>query len=62
MVLCSDGVWEFLSNEEVMEIGNKYYSKNNMTEFCNELLKKSTEMWKYEENYMDDITIVTVFF
>ena len=33
-----------------------------MTDFCNELLKKSTEMWKYEENYMDDITIVTVFF
>ena len=62
MVICSDGVWEFLSNEEVMEIGNKYYIHNNMNDFCNELLKKSTEMWQNEENYMDDITIVTVFF
>ena len=62
MVICSDGVWEFLSNEEVMEIGNKYYGHNNMNDFCNELLKKSTEMWQNEENYMDDITIVTVFF
>ena len=62
MVLCSDGVWEFISNEEVMEIGNKYYNQNNMTDFCNELLKKSTEIWENEENYMDDITIVTVFF
>ena len=62
MVICSDGVWEFLSNEDVMEIGNKYYSQNNMNDFCNELLKKSTEMWENEENYMDDITIVTVFF
>jgi len=62
MVICSDGVWEFLSNEEVMEIGNKYYNQNNMNDFCKELLKKSTEIWENEENYMDDITIVVVFF
>ena len=62
MVICSDGVWEFLSNEEVMEIGNKYYGQNNINEFCSQLLKKSTEMWESEENYIDDITIVTVFF
>ena len=63
MVICSDGVWEFLTNEEVMFIGNKYYIQNNMNDFCNELLKKSTELWENEEsNYMDDITIVTVFF
>jgi len=62
MVLCSDGVWEFISNEKVMEIGNKYYNKNNINDFCNELLKKSTEVWESEENYMDDITIVIVFF
>jgi serine/threonine protein phosphatase PrpC len=62
MVLCSDGVWEFISNEEVMEIGNKYYNKNNINDFCNELLKKSTEIWENEENYMDYITIIVVFF
>ena len=62
MVVCSDGVWEFLSNEEVMELGNKYYRQNNINEFCTQLLKKSTEMWESEEKYIDDITIVTVFF
>jgi serine/threonine protein phosphatase PrpC len=62
MVICSDGVWEFLSNEDVMKIGNKYYRQNNINEFCTQLLKKSTEMWELEENYIDDITIVTVFF
>ncbi len=62
MVICSDGVWEFLSNEEVMEIGNKYYNENNINDFCNVLLKKATEIWENEENYMDDITIVVVFF
>ena len=62
MVICSDGVWEFLSNKEVMKIGNKYYIQNNINDFCSELLKKSTEMWEMEENYIDDITIVAVFF
>ena len=62
MIICSDGVWEFLSNEEVMEIGNKYYNENNINGLCNALLKKSTEIWENEENYMDDITIVVVFF
>ena len=62
MLICSDGVWEFLSNEEVMEIGNKYYAQNNINELCSQLLKKSTEIWENEENYIDDITIVAVFF
>ena len=62
MVICSDGVWEFLTNEDVMEIGNKFYKQNNINGFCKQLLKKSTEMWEKEENYIDDITIVTVFF
>ena len=62
MVICSDGVWEFLSNKEVMEIGNKYFYQNDINEFCTQLLKRSTEIWENEENYMDDITIVVVFF
>ena len=62
MVICSDGVWEFLSNEDVMKLGNKYYTQNNINDFCSELLKKSTDMWELEENYIDDITIVTIFF
>ena len=62
MVICSDGVWEFLTNEEVMEIGDKYFYQNDINEFCSQLLKRSTEIWEKEENYMDDITIVIVFF
>ena len=62
MVICSDGVWEFLSNEDVMDIGDKYFYQNDINEFCTQLLKRSTEIWEKEECYMDDITIVVVFF
>ena len=46
MVICSDGVFEFLSNEEIMDIGDKYYAENNMNGLCSELLKKSIEFWE----------------
>ena len=28
MIIASDGIWEFISNEEAMEIGKKYYLRN----------------------------------
>ena len=40
MITCSDGIWEFISNEEAMEIGNKYYLKNDPLGLCNELINK----------------------
>ena len=30
MVICFGGVWEFLSNEDVMKIGNKDYRRKNI--------------------------------
>ena len=62
MITCSDGIWEFISNEEAMEIGNKYYLKNDPLGLCNELINKSTEIWKREDIVIDDITVVVVFY
>ena len=62
IVICSDGVWEFLNNEDVMNIGKKFYLENNPNEFCQKLFDKSTKFWQTEDDVIDDITIVTVFF
>ena len=62
MIACSDGIWEFISNEEAMEIGNKYYLRNDPLGLCNELINKSTEIWKREDIVIDDITVVVVFY
>jgi serine/threonine protein phosphatase PrpC len=63
MLVCSDGVFEFLSNEEVMEIGNNFYSRNDALGLCYELINKSTNLWlKEDDTYIDDITVVSVFF
>ena len=62
MVICSDGVWEFLSNKNVMEIGNNYYLSNDITGFTQKLIKVSEEWWEENDVVVDDITVVAVFF
>ena len=62
-VVCSDGVWEFLTNENVRDIGNKYYYNNNdVVGFCNELVNIAVIVWGEREKARDDITVVAVFF
>ena len=62
MVICSDGVWEFLNNEDVMNIGIKYYINKDINGFINDIIKLSQYWWKKEDIIMDDITSVIVFF
>jgi serine/threonine protein phosphatase PrpC len=62
MVICSDGVWEFLKNENVRDLGNVYYQKGDVGNFCTNLLKKAVETWEQCDIIRDDITIVCVYF
>jgi serine/threonine protein phosphatase PrpC len=62
IIACSDGIWEFLKNEEVMEIANQFYLKSDPAGLCRELTKRSTTNWLKEDVVVDDITVVTAFF
>ena len=62
MVICSDGVWEFLNNEDIMKIGIEYYLKNNIDEYLDKIIKVSEFWWEEEDTMRDDITAVIVFF
>ena len=62
MVICSDGVWEFLSNENVRDLGNEYYKKKDIGQFCSSLVQKSVEKWEEHDIIRDDITVVCVYF
>ena len=62
MIICSDGIWEFLSNEEVMKIANSFYLRNDPFGLCQNLTNKSMDFWLKDDNYVDDITVVAVFF
>jgi len=62
MMVASDGIWEFISNEEAMRIGNKFYLRNDAAGLCKELYEKSLNLWRKEDCVVDDITLVVVFF
>ena len=62
IVVCSDGVWEFLDNENVKDIGKKYYVENNPSGYCHDLVNTSLSLWEKNDIVVDDITAVVAFF
>jgi serine/threonine protein phosphatase PrpC len=62
MVLASDGVWEFVKNEEVLEIMSRYRAEEDLEGACDYIMQLSLERWRKEEaECIDDITFVVVF-
>ena len=62
LVICSDGVWEFLSNEQVKNIGNKFFVKDDIGDHCQCLINCAMKMWESQDIIRDDITVVVVYF
>ena len=62
MIICSDGIWEFMSNKKVMEIANEYYINNDSKGLCKCLYETSVKYWNEAQCYLDDITAIAVFF
>ena len=63
LILASDGLFEFMTNEEIVEIVKEYYKENEIVNCCEFLYKESSRRWlREEEDTIDDITIIVVFF
>ena len=62
IIIGSDGVWEFISNDEACDIVRPYYMKNSAVGAADELVKEARRRWKMEEEIIDDITCVIIFF
>ena len=62
LILASDGVWEFLSNEEVIDLIVPYWHRNDLKGACSTVVKESVAAWEREEDSIDDITCIIVFF
>ena len=62
IVLGSDGIWEFLSNEEVKNIGKVFYLNCEANDLCEELYSNSLIKWKCNDSSVDDITVIVIYF
>mmetsp|Transcript_5062 Transcript_5062/g.9876 ORF Transcript_5062/g.9876 Transcript_5062/m.9876 type:complete len:348 (-) Transcript_5062:329-1372(-) len=62
MIMASDGVWEFLSSQDVCDIAASV-EDGSITAICDLIVLKAAERWEEEEgDYRDDITAVVITF
>ena len=63
IVIATDGIWQFIDSEECVKIMKDYY-ENNMDAVggLNALVKEAFKRWKNEEDNVDDITAIVIFF
>ena len=63
IVIASDGIWEYIDSDECIKIIKDYY-ENNMDAVggLNALVKEAFKRWKIEEDNIDDITAIVLFF
>ena len=62
VIIASDGIWEFISSEECINIVGKFYENNDVVQCCEYLYNESRKRWIKEEEVVDDITMLLVFF
>ncbi|CAD8210462.1 unnamed protein product [Paramecium pentaurelia] len=61
IVVASDGVWEYLSNEEVMNIVVPYLEKDNPDQAADNIIIEATQAWRRNSLARDDITCIVIF-
>ncbi|CAD8046439.1 unnamed protein product [Paramecium sonneborni] len=62
LIMASDGIWEFLDNQWVIDTVYAYYLKNDAEGAVDRLIKQATETWQKEDEVIDDITCIIAFF
>jgi len=62
MIIASDGIWEFISSQECVDIIKGFYEKNDMKGCAEYLYEESSKRWLKEEEVIDDTTLILVFF
>ena len=62
LLICSDGVWEFVSNADAIETVGRL-GRERVSEAAEELAKLAWKEWvHHEEDVVDDITVVIAYF
>lgn len=62
LVICSDGIWDFLNNRDILNIGKKIYEKKSAEFLCKKIIKASEKFWEKKFKGKDDITVLSVLF
>ena len=63
IILATDGIWQFLSNEQVKNIILPYYEEDNISGGIQKLVTSARRMWEtMNPKFIADITVILLFF
>ena len=63
IVIASESVWQYIDSDECVRIIKDFYEKNmDAVGALNSLVTEAIKRWKKEENKIEDITAVVIFF
>ena len=63
LVIATNGIWEFLSNENVRDTILNYYDEDNIEGGINKLISVGKKIWSVKNPYyIDDLTAILTFF
>ena len=62
VIIGSDGIWQYLSNEEAVDIVVPFWENNDIKGAQERLIEEATKEWKLKSHIIDDITIIIIFF
>ena len=60
LILASDGIWQFISSQECVDIVKDYYISESYKGALKHLYKESCQRWIDEEESIDDMTLIIV--
>lgn len=58
IIIASDGIWEFMTNEDCVKIVAGFYFNGRIGEACEQLVNIATHRWNKEDGNVDDITVI----
>ena len=61
IILASDGIWEFISSNECVDIVKDYYIDKDINGAINFLFREASKRWIIKEEVVDDITLIIIF-
>ena len=63
IIIASDSIWQYIDSDECVRIIKDFYEKNmDAVGALNSLVTEAIKRWKKQENKIEDITAVVIFF
>jgi len=59
IIVGSDGIWDFIENQRIVNLSKNFYEKNETKQMCDMIVKEAVNAWRLETIDRDDITCIT---